>query len=79
MFFIHARCLLSYHCDSVISLLKENFAPIITRENSPAGFMSMSPAKTTEPIEMPIRFWTPVDPRSHVLDGGSDPLWEREL
>ena len=33
----------------------------------------VSPAKTTEPIEMPFGLVTPVGPRNHVLDRGSDP------
>jgi len=29
-----------------------------------------------EPIDMPFGLRTWVDPRDHVLDGGSDPPWE---
>jgi len=32
----------------------------------------VSPAKTAKPIEMPFGLRTWVDPRDHVLDGGSD-------
>jgi len=32
----------------------------------------MSPAKTSEPIEMPFGMWTSVGPRNHVLVEGSD-------
>jgi len=31
------------------------------------------PAKTAEPIEMPSGLRTWLDPKDHVLDGGSDP------
>ena len=33
----------------------------------------MSPAKTAEPIEMPLGLRTGVGPGKHVLDGGPDP------
>jgi len=33
--------------------------------------MIVSPAKTTEPIEMPFVVWTQMGPRKHVLDGGA--------
>ena len=29
----------------------------------------VSPTKMAEPIEMPFRVWTRVDPMNHVLDG----------
>ena len=32
----------------------------------------VSPAKNAEPIEMPFGLWTRMDPRNHVLDGGSE-------
>jgi len=32
----------------------------------------MSRAKTAESIEMSFGFWVRMDPRNHVLDGGSD-------
>jgi len=32
------------------------------------------PAKTDEPIEMPVGSWARVGPRNHVLDWGPDPL-----
>ena len=37
----------------------------------------MSPAKTTEPIEMPFGMWTRVgvDSRNHVLDGDNIGLY----
>jgi len=35
--------------------------------------MSASPAKTSEPIEIPFEIWTWVSPRTNVLDGGADP------
>ena len=37
---------------------------------------SMSPAKTTGPIEMPFRLWAQVGSRNHVLGRGLDPLRE---
>ena len=39
----------------------------------------MSCAKTAQPIEMTfgLRIW--VSSRNHVLDGGSDPQWERAI
>ena len=33
----------------------------------------MSPAKTVEPIEMPLGLTTRDDPENHVLDEGPDP------
>jgi len=36
----------------------------------------VSPAKTAQPIEMPFGLRTRVDPRNHVLDGGSEPPCE---
>jgi len=33
----------------------------------------MSPAKTEEPIKMPLGLWAWVGPRNHVLDGNPDP------
>jgi len=36
----------------------------------------MSPAKTAEPIKMPLRMWTQVGPRNHVLDRGPYPQWK---
>ena len=33
--------------------------------------MIVSPANTTEPIEMPFGIWTLVGQRNHVLDGGA--------
>ena len=33
----------------------------------------VSPAKTAEPIEMPLGVVTRMDPRNHVLDWGEDP------
>ena len=38
----------------------------------------VSPAKTAEPIEMPFGLRTWLDPRDHVLDGGSDPPMGRD-
>jgi len=38
---------------------------------------TVSHAKSAEPIEMPLRLWTRVGPRNHVLDGGPDPLMWR--
>jgi len=35
--------------------------------------MTMSPAKTAEPIEMPFATWTLVGPGNLVLNGGPDP------
>jgi len=32
----------------------------------------VSPAKTADPIELPFRLRTRVDPGSHVLEGGPD-------
>ena len=37
----------------------------------------MSPAKTAEPIEMPLGLRTRVGPGNHVLDGGPDPTMGR--
>jgi len=37
----------------------------------------VSPAKTAEPIVVPSGLRTWLGPRDHVLDGGSDPPWER--
>ena len=34
---------------------------------------TVSPAKTSEPIEMPFGIQTQVGPKNHVLDGGPDP------
>ena len=31
----------------------------------------VSPAKTAEPIEMPLGVWTQVGPGKHALDGGA--------
>jgi len=36
----------------------------------------LSPAKTTEPIEIPFRLKTRVGPKNHVLDGVHIPPWE---
>jgi len=36
----------------------------------------VSPAKTSEPIEMPFGLRTWVGPGNHILDGGPDPPWE---
>jgi len=36
----------------------------------------VSPAKTTEPIEMPFGLRTQVGPRNHELNGCSDPPWD---
>ena len=36
----------------------------------------VSPAKTTEPIEMPFGLRTWVAPENHVLDGVQIPQWE---
>jgi len=33
-------------------------------------------AKMAELIEVLFELWAWMDPRSHVLDGGSDPPWE---
>jgi len=48
-----------------------------------SGVTFVSPAKTTEPIEMPFGVVTLLGPRNHVLDGNSDPtrgrsIWEEE-
>jgi len=32
----------------------------------------LSPAKTAEPIEMPLAVWTGAGQKNHVLDGGLD-------
>jgi len=37
----------------------------------------LSPAKTTESIEMPFEMWTRLGPRNYVLDGGPDPHMRR--
>jgi len=34
------------------------------------------PCKTAEPIDMPLRLWTRVGPRDHVLHGDLDLPWE---
>ena len=34
----------------------------------------VSPAKTSEPIELPSGLWTPVGLRNHVLDGVEIPM-----
>jgi len=39
----------------------------------------VSPAKTAEPIEMPVGLRTLVDPGNHVLVEGSDPPWEGSI
>jgi len=39
----------------------------------------VSAAKMARPIEMPFGLRTWMGPRNHVLDGGPDPLWEREI
>jgi len=36
----------------------------------------VSPAKTTEPTEMPFGLRTRVGPGNHVLDRGPDPPWD---
>jgi len=38
----------------------------------------VSPAKTAEPIEMPLGLKTRVGPGNHVLDGGPDPPHGKE-
>jgi len=35
--------------------------------------MTMIPAKTAEPIEMPFGMWTQMDARNYVLDGDPHP------
>ena len=35
--------------------------------------MGMIPAKTAEPIQMPVNIWAWVGPHNHVLDGDPDP------
>jgi len=35
--------------------------------------ITVSCAKTEEPIEIPFGLWIQVDPRNHVLGGGPDP------
>jgi len=34
------------------------------------------PDKTAEPIDVPFRVWTPVNPRNHMLDEVGIPLGE---
>jgi len=36
----------------------------------------VNPAKTAEPIEIPLGLWTRVGPRNHVLERDPDPPWE---
>ena len=36
----------------------------------------MNPTKTAAPLEMPLRVWTRMGPRNHVLDGGPDPPYK---
>ena len=40
---------------------------------------AVSCAKTAEAIEMRFRLWIRIDPRKHVLDGGSDPPREEAI
>jgi len=39
----------------------------------------VSCTETAEPVEMPFGMLSQVDPRNHVLDGGTDHRWERAI
>jgi len=53
-----------------IAVLRTQMRPIVT-DRVARSVTLVSPAKTAAPIEMPFGMLSRVDPRNHVLDGGT--------